>query len=158
MKELNQNQRDCVISIIYIALTAILFYISSRINGLSRQVLDYDNIEYFTFNSSYKIKLIVFILSTVLLIATGIILGIKKNCLTLFSIVIFLSLFKISIIIFDFINESLSNLLWGVYLSPICLLSDSLDILVWVFYEILLLIPFVACVLLKQFTAKKRNA
>lgn len=151
-------KRDCIISIIYIALTAILFYISSRINGLSRQVLDYDNIEYFTFNSSYKIKLIVFILSTVLLIATGIILGIKKNYLTLFSIVIFLSLFKISIIIFDFINESLSNLLWGVYLSPICLLSDSLDILVWVFYEILLIIPFVACVLLKQFTAKKRNA
>lgn len=129
----------------------LIFGISSVVANIQQRNLDFDDSIVYEFTASYKVEILVSCLSILLIIAIAFLFSFfpKKRASVVFMIA-FLFLFKVVIIITGFMNCTISDKLWMVYLSPICAISDYLDIFCWLFYDFLILLPFFVGVLIKK--------
>lgn len=129
-----------------------IYITSSFACELTKIKLLYDesNIAYYDYCATFKVKMLILILCFIYFIGFGFVLGLRKDFKSLIAFIFLLLSFNGIATVFSLFNESVSNLLWGVYLAPISLLIDGMDVFVYVVYYVLFCVPFALGIMVKK--------
>lgn len=140
------KNKSIYLSLIFWLFLILLFIISVILCGMQRtgMYINEDNIKYYIFTASAFKQNIVCTVCIAFFIIFGFILGMKGKIADFLIFIALMLVLKFSIPISAIVNESFSNLLWGVYTAPISAITDSIDIWNWFIYETLVFFPFVA--------------
>ena len=146
---------------IYLSLTfwlilIFLFIISVILCGMKSTgtYINEDNIKYYIFTASAFKQNIVCTVSIAFFIIFGFILGLKGKIADFLIFIALMLVLKFAIPVSAVVNESFSNLLWGIYTAPISAITDSIDIWNWFFYETLVILSFVVGI---AFSVKRKQ-
>lgn len=129
-----------------------IYITSSFARELTKIKILYDesNIAYYDYCATFKVKMLILILCFIYFIGFGFVLGLRKEFKSLIAFIFLLLSFNGIATVFSLFNESVSNLLWGVYLAPISLLIDGMDVFVYVVYYVLFCVPFALGIMVKK--------
>lgn len=146
------KNKQIVFNVCFWIGTIALFVISTFVCEMHQvgTYINEHNTKYYIFTAPKLTQIIICVVCVLFFVIFGFVLGRTKQIVNAVVFITLLILLKFAIFISGIVDESFSNLLWGIYIAPISAITDSIDILNWAVYEVIFLPLFVAGIVTKK--------